>query len=133
MTASWTSSSGVAFQWHFIHSENKIGFLEYIEDLKYDFWETGKAPAFEAARDASRAFVGWINTSELQLSGADFENVKATSLGNASKRNMLKGITMAVTLGKSLATVGITASLGSVGNHAKHNKKAPFHEMIVDS
>ena len=129
-TAVWTTTGGKGIQWHFIASEERIDFSRYIENAACDF--RGTAPAFEDAA-ASRAFIGWADSYDLQLSRLNSDNVRTADLARAGDYLKFKGITASAAFGKSPATGSIGFNFEWVNSLQRHDGKALFREIVVDS
>lgn len=129
-TAIWTATGGKGVQWHFVASEERIDFSRYTENAAYDF--CGTAPKFEDAA-ASRAFIGWADNYDLQLSSVNSDNVRTADLARAGDHLKFKGITASAVSGKSPATVSIGGNFEWVNSLQRHDGKALFREIVVDS
>ncbi|KAK8851752.1 ankyrin repeat-containing domain protein [Apiospora arundinis] len=131
-TGKWTIGASTAIQWHFDSSCHGGALSKYLQDEKYRVSELGETGAqFEAVSKASRTFVGWGNTHEIQLHKVNLSDVKVTKLDKVENVLRFKSTAINIALGKAPVTIGANATFEIQRGSLRHGEETQFHEMIV--
>jgi hypothetical protein len=135
-TAKWVVNSVIAVQWHFVDSKDDVFLSKYTDDERYHIWKEKEKPPpeLETVRGAIRTFLGWCDTSHIQLGMVEpSEDLAVTELNKVGRSLTLKAVGFNVGVGKAPVTVGGSLTYEVQEGSVRHSRQTRFLEMMSSS